>query len=340
MNRYSLFLLLALAVATSFLISVGVGPAATGPRGFLESLAALFGRGELHRIVIELRLPRAVMAVLTGACLGISGAILQTVSRNPLASPYTFGVSASASFGAALAIIMGAGVTGWLGRVEYYVNPLLLVANSVFFAVLSCAVISILSAARGYSPTSTVLLGVSMTFLFTAATSLIECFGTSEQVAAVVFWMFGDLSRSCWLSIASTSVALATCLGLALAVRTQLDALLAGEEVASSLGVRVGVARGIGVAVSSILVAIPTAFVGTIGFLGLVAPHVARKLVGGEVGRLVVASGLVGAAILPLADAASRALAQPMVIPVGVLTSFLGVPLLIYLALSRGRAWS
>ena len=336
MSRYSARIaLLAALIPPLFIASLGLGPTTLSLHGFESSIASLFGSGELHYIVTDLRLPRTAMAALTGFCLGLAGAVLQVVTRNPLASPYTFGVSAAASFGAALAIVMGAAVTGWLGRVEFYTNPLLLVANSIAFSIASCTAIVALTVLRGFSPGATVLFGISMTFLFTAATSLIECFGTSEQVAAVVFWMFGDLSRASTLSIVATLATLIPLASIATIAGSRFTALLLGDEIAASLGIDVRKLRALGIATASTLVAVPTSMVGAIGFLGLIAPHIARKLVGDECRRLFPASGLAGAALLIAADTASRTIATPIAIPVGVLTSFLGVPLLLYVAATR-----
>jgi len=340
-SRARIVTILIFVCVASFLLSIALGPTTMSLMGIRKSLGALFVRNELSQIVWGLRVPRSLMALATGASLAIAGALLQVVTRNPLASPYTFGVSSAAAFGAALAIVLGAGVTGWLGRVVYYTNPLLLVINALAFSIIVCAIVSLSSMAWGFSPTSTVLIGISMTFLFTAATSLVECFGTSEQIAAVVFWMFGDLSRSCSISIASTFATLALCTVLVTMLRRSLNALLAGEEVALSLGINVAHIRGVAIAAASLLVAVPTSFIGVIGFLGLIAPHIAKKLVGEEVGNLVMCSALIGASILCLADTLSRTVLSPLVIPVGITTSFLGVPLLLKVAVSRGRyVWS
>ncbi len=295
---------------------------------------------DLMRIVVELRLPRVLMGVVTGACFGVAGTLLQSALRNPLASPYTVGVSASAAFGAALAIILGAGVVGWFGEYFIYTNPYAVVANAFVFSVLCAAMVSALALIKGATPGVTILAGISMTYLFSAATSLLQYFGTSQQIAALVFWMFGDLGKAGWLDVEATVAVFAACFTVAMLMSMNYNALMLEDDVAHSLGVNVKRVRAATLAMASLLTATPVAFVGVIGFIGLLAPHIARFLVGADHRYLIPASALTGASLLLGADTLARTVLSPLILPVGVLTAFMGVPLFLHLLLRRGaRFW-
>ncbi len=286
-------------------------------------------------IVWNLRLPRVVMAVLAGACFGVAGCILQVVLRNPLASPYTVGVASSAAFGAALAIILGAGITGWWGQVMIYKNPYFIVASAFAMSMVCSLAIMVLSFYKGASPGTTVLAGIAMTYIFSALTSLLQYFGTTEQVAAVVFWTFGNLGKAGWFDIVLTFFALLTLAPVTYFLSSSYNAVLAGDEVAASLGVNVRALRIVSLAMASLLTATPISFVGTIGFIGLLAPHIARMTIGSDHRFLIPSSLLTGSILLLAADTIARIIVSPLILPVGIVTAFMGVPLFLYLLLTR-----
>ena len=343
-RRRKLFLLfLTLVLLILIITSLSVG---TASLNFIEATKLLarlvlpIGAPEVSKtlldIVVKIRLPRVLMGVVTGACFGIAGALLQTVLRNPLASPYTVGVSASAAFGAALAIILGAGVVGWWGEYIFYTNPYAVVANAFTFSMLCAALVATLALIKGATPGVTVLAGISMTYLFSAATSLLQYFGTSQQIAALVFWIFGDLGKACWPDVEITTAVLITCALVALLLSRDYNVLILKDEVARSLGINVRRLRAVTLAMASLLTATPVSFVGAIGFVGLLAPHIARFLIGSDHRYLIPASALVGASLLLCADTVARTIVSPLVLPVGVLTAFMGVPLFLHLLLKRG----
>jgi len=291
-------------------------------------------------VVWNIRLPRIVMAILTGACFGVAGCILQVILRNPLASPYTIGVASSAAFGAALAIVLGAGITGWWGHVLVYKNTYLIVANAFAMSMLCSLAIMALSFYRGASPGTTVLAGIAMTYVFSALTSLLQYFGTTEQVAAIVFWTFGNLGKAEWFDAALTLLAISALFPVVYVFSSDYNAILAGDEVAMSLGVNVKVLRIASLAIASLLTAVPVSFVGTIGFIGLLAPHIARMSIGSDHRFLLPSSILTGSILLLIADTIARVIVSPLILPVGIVTAFMGVPLFLYLLLTRGeRYW-
>ncbi len=338
----TLFFLLAFLI----LFSVSIGTLSLSLNGVCRVLAYILASSHssldplLANVIINLRLPRVLMGVIAGVCFGVSGVVLQVVLRNPLASPYTMGVASSASFGAALAIILGAGVIGWRGESIIYTNPYVIVANAFLMSLLCSSIVAFLSLCRGASSGTTILAGIAMTYLFSASTSLLQYFGSTEQVAALVFWMFGDLGKAEWADVTVCFIVALAIIPVVLKFSNDYDALMLGDDVALSLGVNVKFLRVFSVALASLLTAAPTAFIGTVGFIGLLAPHIARLIIGSDHKFLVPASALIGAILLLSADTAARTILSPLILPVGVLTAFMGVPLFLHLLLRRGvRYW-
>lgn len=286
-------------------------------------------------IILQLRLPRVLMAVVAGAALALAGVLLQALLKNPLASPYTLGIGSGAGFGASLALILGVGVTGTAlvpGRWMIAVNAFLL-------SLVPAAVILGLVRIRNASSSTMVLAGIAMMYFFSAATSLLQYVGTDEEVAAVVYWMFGSLSRASWDNLPIVAAVAIPLSIVAFRWSWSLNAALQGEDVATSLGVNVERLREGGMVVSSLITGATVAFLGTIGFVGLVAPHIARMIVGSDHRYLIPASILLGGILLTGADTVARIVVAPAVLPVGIVTSFMGVPLFLYLILKREREY-
>lgn len=278
--------------------------------------------------VWTLRLPRILMGIFAGVGLGVAGCIIQGVLRNPLASPYTLGISSGAGFGASLAILAGGGLAG---------GPYLVIGNAFLFALISSFVIIGLASHKGATPESMILAGIAMTCLFGAATTVLQYFGDAEAVKEAVFWMVGDLGRVSWDKLFMVFAVLCVCLPLLIWKSWDLNVMSGGDETAESLGVNVKRTRIILMVISTLMVASIVCFTGTIGFIGLVAPHIVRMIIGGDNRFLLPASGLVGAVLLVLSDTVARRIMAPVILPVGALTAFLGAPLFFYLILRKGR---
>jgi iron complex transport system permease protein len=302
--------------------------------------AVIPGMGEADAfatILVQLRLPRVLAAIIAGVGLGLAGLGLQNALGNPLASPYTLGIAQAAAFGAALAIIL-------LGVYQGDVAPLglpppLVIAASAFAAAALTlgAILALLLWAR-LGPYAVVLAGVALGALFHSATMLLQFFGTDIEVAATVFWTFGDLAKAGWSELAVMAGTLL--LGLvAFGTRTwDMDALAWGDTVAQSVGTAVAWTRGIVLGVACLMAATLTAFLGIIGFIGLVAPHLARLSVGEDHRALVPMTSLIGAILMLGSDIVSRVVLAPVVLPVGIVTAFLGVPLFLLLLIRRARS--
>lgn len=325
--------LLLAAVVLLALAALAVGSYPLSPG---DILAALAGRadGVTSHVVGNIRLPRAAAAVTAGASLGIAGAVMQNVIRNPLASPFTLGVSQGAAFGAALAIVVlgGSAAKGLATTMQTW-----LVALTAFAGALATvAAILLLSSLRRLTPASLILAGVAMSALFGAATMFLQYFSTDSQLAATVFWTFGDLGRAGWGDILLMAAVLAPGLAYFLWNSWGYNALEWGDETAGGLGVSVGVFRLRSLVVSALVAAVTVACLGVIGFVGLVAPHIMRFFVGDDHRFLLPCSALCGSLLLLAADILSRLLLAPVVVPVGIVTTFAGAPLLLYL-LMKGR---
>lgn len=294
-------------------------------------LPAYFELDDLADVCIwNLRLPRISMGIVAGFGLGIAGCITQAVLKNPLASPYTLGISSGASFGASLAILTGAGIIG---------GNYLIIGNAFLFALLCSFIILGLSNRKGATPETMILAGIAMMYLFDAMTTILQYFGEAEAVKEAVFWTVGDLDRSSWPRVTIISGALACCFPLLMIKSLDLNIMAAGDETAASLGVNVKRTRVILMAVTTLLVACIVCFTGTIGFIGLVAPHLTRIAIGGDNRFVLPVSGLFGALLLISADLVARRFLAPIILPVGAITAFMGAPLFLYMIMKRKREY-
>jgi len=331
-GKAALVVLLAVALLLSIIAAAGIGAIKLPFSQVLSYLLRLDRSGQ-GRIVWDVRLPRVLAALLVGASLSLSGTMMQSVLRNPLASPYTLGLSSAAAFGASVAIVFfGAGTST---STTIIVGDFFTVAASAFaFSLLSTAAILILTLLTTISAQSMVLAGIAIGSIFSAGLTLMQYLADSVQLSAIVSWTFGDLGRAGWRSLAIIALALAPILLLSLLFRWNFNAMDSGEETAKALGVRTGTLRIAGLLASSLLSAVVVSYFGTIAFIGLLGPHIARRLFGADHRFLLVASPLIGALVLLAADTLARTILTPMVLPVGILTSLLGGPLFISLLLA------
>ncbi len=276
--------------------------------------------------VWDLRLPRICLGILAGFSLGMAGAVMQGVLRNPLASPYTLGISAGAGFGATFAIIVGSGFI----RGEY-----LIIGNAFIFALMCSFIILAFAGRNGATSEQLILVGIAILYIFSAATIIIQYFGEEEAVAAAVFWMVGSLDRASWTQVSISAIILACSVPLLIIKSWDLNVMAIGDEVAKSLGINVKGIRVFTLSIISFMVAGTICFTGTIGFIGLVAPHIARLIIGGDNRFLLLSSGILGAVLLIGADILARNIIPPIVLPVGAITACMGGPLLLYLVQRR-----
>lgn len=326
----ALFVVLVLSV----IADLGLGPARYSMR---EVVLALLGSAEISQqisvVIWDIRMPVALMAVIVGAALSAAGAQMQTILNNPLASPFTLGISAAASFGASIALVFGIGLIPW--AIDYVVS-----INALLMALAAALFIHFMSQKRGVTVETIVLLGITLVFTFNALLALVQYLASEQALSAVVFWTMGSLTRATWPKLAITTVVLAFSLPLFMRRAWALTALRLGEDKAASFGINVRWLRLETMLIISLLAAVPVAFVGTIGFIGLVGPHIARMLVGEDQRYFLPASVLAGAAILSLTSVISKTIVPGTIFPIGIITALVGVPFLFSLIMTtRRRAW-
>lgn len=306
-----------------------------------EVLMSIVGSGTKvsSAVIWRIRLPRIISAIIAGAGLSVAGCVMQNNLRNPLASPSTLGISNAAAFGANIAIvILGAGsIQSTASDAVIINNPYIVTISAFICSILAMIVILALAKSRGFSSESIVLAGVALGSLFTAGTTLIQYFAEDVQVAAAVFWTFGDLGRVSWKEVMIMTIVVLLSLIYFMFRRWDYNALDSGEESAKSLGVNVERVRLGGMFVSSIVTATTVSFLGIIGFIGLISPQIIRRIIGGDHRFLIPISVLMGAVLLLFSDTLARTIIAPVILPVGAITSFLGAPLFLYLLLKGGK---
>jgi iron complex transport system permease protein len=325
---------LALLLLFSVLLDLALGPASYSLDEVLGALFSPEAAAPQVRVVMwDIRLPVALMAVAVGAALSLAGAQMQTILNNPLASPFTLGISAAASFGAALGLAFGVALVPVIAQ---YMVPL----NAFIMAMLSALLIHVLSLRRGMTSETIVLLGIALVFTFNALLALVQFFATEQAVAAVVFWTMGSLTKATWPKLGVICLVILVTLPIFARRAWAMTALRLGDEKAASFGINVRKLRLQTLIMVSLLAAFPVAFVGTIGFIGLVGPHIARMLIGEDQRFFLPASLLTGALILSASSVVSKTLIPGAIFPIGVVTSLIGVPFFISLILGgRKQSW-
>jgi iron complex transport system permease protein len=331
----------ALLAAFIALLAVALFALASGPirLSIAEVCGALVGAGgaSANTVVFGIRLPRVLAAVLVGAALAASGAVMQCVLHNPLASASTLGVSQGAAFGAALGIVVFGGGVVNAGSSNLAIevgNPYIVTLCAFVFGSLSTAVILALSQLkRGLGPGGLVLAGVALSSLFTGGSTLLQYFADETKLSAVVFWTFGNLGNAGWTELLILAVVFFAAFVYFMLNRWNYNAMCSGPDAAKSLGVNTQAVMLISMAVCSLTAAVAVSFVGIISFIGLVAPHMMRKFVGDDYRHLIPCSAVAGALVLLAADTFGRLILSPVVLPVGAITSFLGAPVFLILLL-------
>jgi iron complex transport system permease protein len=328
-RRAGLIALLLAAIFMALLIDFTIGPTGLPWRELWRTLSAPEAADATYRVIVwDIRLPSALMAALVGMALGLAGAEMQTILNNPLASPYTLGVSSAAALGASLAIVLQFGIpgvpSGWL-----------IGGNAFVFAIGAALLLDTVARWSGMNTSGVVLFGIAMVFTFNALVSLVQFLASAEALQSLVFWTMGSLSRSSWTSVGVMVTAIVLTLPVAMRQSWKLTALRLGEDRAASFGVDVRRVRVAALARVSLLSALAVAFVGTIGFIGLVAPHIARRLFGEDHRFYLPGSALVGALILSLASVVSKNLLPDVVVPVGIVTALVGIPFFVAVVLRR-----
>jgi len=321
---------LALALAVSAVLSLGFGSAAIGLPAALRAIAGRPGvPAEVASVVVQIRLPRTLLAILIGALLAISGCVMQAFFRNPMAEPYLVGVSSGAALGAVLAILLG-----W----EFRAGIFSTVPLCAFVGALGVtALVYAINRRRGGLQTGGLLLsGIAVASAISAVVALLMI--TSERsIQQVLFWLLGSLSAARWEHLAVVAPYAAAGLAITVLLARDLDLLLWGDVTSAALGVRVERSRTLLLGAATLMAAAAVAVAGVLGFVGLMVPHLARSWFGTGHRRLIPAAGLLGGLLLLWADVLARTLGAPTELPLGAITAIVGAPFLVYLSARGGR---
>ncbi|MFA6829186.1 MAG: iron ABC transporter permease [Bacilli bacterium] len=339
-NKYVFLSLLLIIAVFMAVICLFVG---SSNMSFSECLSAIFRQGTdvNNKIIWNIRIPRILAAIIAGAGLSVSGLIMQTVLGNSLASPSTLGVSNAAVFGANLSIIAFSGGFLFTGNnLASYTAGINLFSTSLIafiFSVASTLLILGLCRIRSFSPDVVVLSGVALGAVWTAATTILQFYATDVGLSAAIIWNFGDLGRATYqidliMFIAVFVSSLIFCL-----LSWKYNSLLSGMETAKSMGINVALLRFVSLMLASVITAICVSFLGIIGFVGIICPHIMKKIIGQDHRFLIPASLLSGSILLLISDTLSRGLGNGSSLPVGAITSLLGAPFFLAIILSNRR---
>ncbi len=308
---------------------------------FTEALDALLGSGTgaQSRILWKIRVPRVLAAIIAGAGLSVAGLVMQSTLNNSMASPSTLGVSNAAVFGANLSIIAFAG--GFLSTgnniqsFDVGANPYATSVLAFVFSTASILLILGLCTIRSFSPNVVVLAGMAIGSVWTAATTILQFYATDVGLSAAVVWSFGDLGRATYSTDAIMAIVVLIGMVFFMLMSWKYNALLSGEATAKTMGVNVEALRFTSLLLASVITAVCVSFLGIIGFVGIICPHVTKKLLGQDHRVTIPVSCLSGSLLLLLADTASRSLGSGSALPVGAITSLLGAPFFIAIIFSR-----
>lgn len=306
-----------------------------------ECIYALLRKGtKAHiRIIWNIRIPRVLAALIAGAGLSAAGLIMQTTLNNPMASPSTLGVSNAAVFGANLSIIAFAG--GFLStgnNISNYtsgINPYAASLMAFIFSVFSVLLILGLCRLRSFNPGVVVLAGIAIGSVWTAATTVLQFYATDVGLSAAVVWNFGDLGRATYKTDLIMFITVAFGVTVFMLLSWRYNALLSGDVAAKSVGVNVELLRFISLLISSVIVAVCVSFLGIIGFVGIICPHITKKIWGQDHHYAIPVSALMGSLLLLFADTISRSIGNGSALPVGAITSLLGAPFFVAIIFLR-----
>lgn len=334
MGRFGLTFILGVAVLVALiLLSVLYGTTRIPLGEIITAIGAGLGLTDTdltptHRIILDLRLPRALFSAIIGAGLGVVGVVLQTTTRNDLADPFLFGLSSGAAAGAVLVITVTGDVLG------IWTLPLAAFCGGI---IASAVVLALVRSLQSSAPEKLILAGLAVSFLFAAITNYLIFAGDNRAAHSIVFWMLGGLGLSRWQTLPLVLLGLALIFSYALYRRRWLDALLAGDTTAISLGVPVDRLRMLMFLVAALSTATFVSVAGVIGFVGLMVPHLARGLVGSLHTPLIPTAALIGATLLTASDILSRLILAPQEIPVGIVTTSIGAVFVFVLLIGAGR---
>ncbi|EJO5347998.1 iron ABC transporter permease [Clostridium botulinum] len=337
----SLFIILSLSI----IVATSMGTASIGFKGAFYVIASKIFKGAFSSkvaglnstVILKIRLPRVITAVIIGAVLAGCGAVMQGILRNPIVSPYTLGLSSGSAFGAAVGIILG-------GRIALskfiFLDKYCVILSSFIFALITMLLVYFIAKQKAMATGTLILAGVAIGYVFSALLSILKYTSNKDQLQDIVFWLMGGLWVADWTTVAILFAINLVCIILMIKYAWDLNVLASGEEVAISLGINVNRVRIICLTLCSLSTSSCIAFTGIIGFIGLIAPHISRIIIGNDYRFLIPCSCFMGAIILLISDTLGRTLISPTEIPIGIITALIGAPFFIYLIMKeRRKCW-
>jgi iron complex transport system permease protein len=322
-----------LLLAVMLILSISLGAVEIPPFEVVKTLLQQSSQKRWELIIWNIRFPQALTAVVAGMGLAVAGVVMQAILNNPLGSPFTLGMSHAAAFGAAFSVmVLGAGAMHSTGADAIrIINHYTTTGIAFLFCMVTALVILLIAKIKKTSPEVMVLTGVALGSLFTAGTMFLQYFADDVQLAAMVFWTFGDVARASWKELGIITI-ISTAAALYFSFNSwNYNAIAAGDETAKSMGVNVELVRVLSLLIASVITSVIIAFLGIIGFVGLICPHMVRRMIGDDHRFLIPGTCVMGSILLLGADTAARLVLSPHILPVAVLTSFLGAPLFIFL---------
>lgn len=329
-KRIIIIIGLSLALVVLLVLNVSIGSSDIAIDEILRTM--FLGQSQSHNqmIIMDIRLPMALMTVAVGAALGIGGCEIQTILRNPIASPFTLGISAAASFGAAVGLILNKSIFN-------VSDTLAVTVNAFVFSLLVAVMIYVFSRQKQVGKTAIILFGIALNFLFSALTMILQYIADEDQLQSLIFWSFGSMLRATWDKFFIVLAVLVIAVLILFKNAWKLTAMTLDDAKARSIGVDTAKMRRFVIFLVSLLSAVAVCFVGTIGFVGLIAPHIARQLVGEDQRFFMPLSGLIGAFVLSLAFVISKLVIPGVILPIGLVTSVIGIPFFISIIFSKMR---
>jgi iron complex transport system permease protein len=335
-KQYSgVYPLLGILLVIVFVASVCFGAVEISPGEIISALKKIFTGPESYtlneRILLQIRLPRAILSLFVGAGLAVGGTLMQALFRNPIVEPGLAGTSSGAAFGAALYFVLG-------GTFKFVAGGWVLPVAAFLGGALSTFMVFILSEkkqAGRQSVTTLLLMGIAINALFMSCVGFLAYIARDPQARSITFWNLGTLSGASWNAVIIVGITTAVCIAIALRFAKQLNALILGDDEAALIGVEVKKLKRYILLVNIVMIAVATAFVGIITFVGLVVPHLLRIWKGSDNRYLIIGGTLLGAVLLNAADLLARMALNPAELPIGIVTSIIGVPVFIYLLRSK-----
>lgn len=333
-KNIKILIILFLALTTISIYAILKGASGVGIEVIFKSITNIFGAENIidlaDKIVIfDIRIPRVLVAIFVGIALSSAGLLMQGIFQNPLVSPYTLGISNGAAFGAALSIVLGLNLT----IIGSYAIPLF----AFIFAILTMIIVYLVAKASRNSSKSLVLSGVAIGYLFSAMVSFLKYVSSSDELPEIVFWMMGGMTGIAWKNIFIIMTIVIIGVLIMYKYSWELNIMALGEETAKSMGVNYNKRKTQFMIIATLMTAVAVAFTGIIGFVGIIAPHISRMIFGSDYRYLIPGTALTGALLLLVSDTLARNLFAPTELPVGIITSFIGVPFFLYLIIRNKR---